>query len=289
MLFRSKSKKVSPHLRCNLRKVDSWPWLREEHSILDSLSDDELCGAVNLATNSGMNRLKAFEVVQFALQYGGVQSRRAAAAVLVDFKGSEANDLVLIALADEDPEVKAHAVRQLRERAIPGAVQRLIELLDSPHAIVRDAVLAGLAEFTFQRYLGAFEMLDKDARCTTGALVKRVDRDAIGQLQVELTSLSRSRRLRGLEIAVTMQTTREVQEEILHLSCDPDHFVRAASIPALVLIDSPRARHRLQELRMDRAASVQEAAEQALAHQLAIPDPFGTNAGPAAAIQLPTF
>jgi len=279
ILLINKSKKLSPNFKANLRKVDSWSWLRDDISILGTFNDEELCGAVHVTTASAMNRLKAFEVVQFALLYGGLLSRRAAAAVLVDFKGAEANELVLVALADDDPEVKTFAVRQLRERAIPGAVQKLIELLDNPHAIVREAVLESLSEFTFQRFLGAFDMLDKDARCTTGALVKRVDRDAVGQLQVELTSLSRSRRLRGLEIAVAMQATRYVEEEILGLSCDTDHFVRVASIPALVHINSPQTLNRLEELRMDRAASVQEAAEQALAGQLGVPDPFAVSFG----------
>lgn len=274
ILLNSKSKKLSPHFKANLRKVDSWTWLREDFSILSTFNDEELCGAVQLTTHSAMNRLKAFEVVQFALLYGGLHSRRAAAAALVDFKGAEANDLVLVALADGDPEVKTCAVKQLRERAIPGAVQRLVELLNDSHAMVREAVVEALAEFTFQRFVSAFDMLDKDTRTTTGALVKRVDRDAIGQLQVELTSLSRSRRLRGLEIAVAMQAAREVEEEILNLSADSDHFVRVASIPALIHINSPQTRNRLEELRMDRAASVQEAAEQALASARAIPDSF---------------
>ncbi len=290
LLFTSRSKRLSANFKCNLRKVESWAWLRDDMKILGTLCDEELAGAVYVTTASGMNRLKAFEVVHFALHRGGVLSRRAAAAVLMEFKGGEANELVLRALADKDPEVQAHAVSQLRERAIPGAMQRLIDMLDSPHAVVRSAVHSALAEFTFQRFVGAFEMLDAEARNTTGALVKRVDNDAIGQLLVELTSLSRSRRLRGLELAVAMQATREVEEAILSLSCDTDHFVRAASIHALVRIDSEQSRRRLLELRMDRAVSVQEAAEEAMermipaapAPVLSIPDPFAaTPAAPA--------
>jgi hypothetical protein len=110
--------------------------------------------------------------------------------------------------------------------------------------------------------------------------VKRVDRAAIGQLQVELTSLSRSRRLRGIEVAIAMNATREVEEELVMLSEDTDHFVRVASIPALVLIGSPLARRRLEDMRFDRAASVQEAVEQVLdAKPVYIPDPFAAGPG----------
>ena len=36
-----------------------------------------------------------------------------------------------------DPHVQANVVVQLRERGIPGAISRLIQLLDSPHDVVR--------------------------------------------------------------------------------------------------------------------------------------------------------
>ena len=266
--------KLTTSVKNNLRKVETWSWLRDDSAFLATLNDEELCGAVRLATASAINRLRAFDVVKFALQHGPVFARRTASESLAEFKGSEANESVLLALADKDPEVQSYAVGQLRERGIPGALHKLVEMLASPHEIVQNAVHAALSEFTFPRFLATYEMMDKETRYVTGSLVKRVDPDAVGQLQVELTSLSRTRRIRGLELAVAMQMTREVEDEIMTLSADSDHFIRAASTQALVRVNSARALQRLQELRMDRAASVREAVEDSLDGFISIPDPF---------------
>ena len=45
---------------------------------------------------------------------------------------------------------------------------RLIELADSPHVAVRQAVQRSLDEFTFERFVGAFEVLDEETRRSTG-------------------------------------------------------------------------------------------------------------------------
>jgi HEAT repeat protein len=203
-----------------------------------------------------------------------VESRRAATAALAEFRGSTANELVLLAIEDSDPEVQAHAVKQLRDRGIPGAIHRLTELLDSPHMSVRSAVQQSLGEFTFASFLAAFEKIDVEKRAQTGALVRRVDPNAIEQLRAELTCLSRARRLKGLEVATAMQAATEVEQEILELSTDNDHFVRAAAASALVQIHTPQSQERLQEMRLDRATSVQQAAETALERIITIPDPF---------------
>jgi hypothetical protein len=56
-----------------------------------------------------MNRTRCLEVIRFAVEHGGVLSRRAAAAALVDFNENEANALVVRALDDPDPEVQVLA------------------------------------------------------------------------------------------------------------------------------------------------------------------------------------
>ena len=37
-------------------------------------------------------------------------------------------------------------------------------MVDSPHAVVRKAARESLAEFSFRRYLAAFDMLDEEVR-----------------------------------------------------------------------------------------------------------------------------
>jgi HEAT repeat protein len=211
-----------------------------------------------------MSRLKVFEVVKYAMCHCGILSRRAASAALAEFKGGEANELALQAMDDTDPEVQANVVRQMRDRGIPGIMPRLIELVESPHERVREAARQSLSEFNFQRFISAFEMLEPEIRRCSGTLVKRVDPQAVEQLKNELMSPMRTKRLRGIEVAIAMEAVPDVEELILQLAQDPDHFIRVEAAQALVHVHSEKARSVLYELLLDRSVSVQEAAQQAL-------------------------
>jgi HEAT repeat protein len=211
-----------------------------------------------------INRLQVFSVVRYLLLQGKPGGRRAAAAVLEEFKGAESNRLVLQAIRDPDPQVQANALRQLRQRGIPGALTRLISLVDSPHEMVRSAARQSLDEFHFPRYLAAFDMLSDPVRNSTGLLVKKIDPRAVPQLVEELLSKSRTRRLRGLSVALAMDVSSQVEERVLELAEDSDHFVRAAAAKALARCDTAAARTALRKALLDRSVLVQEAAEQSL-------------------------
>jgi len=53
----------SANLKANLRRIESFVWLRDDVTILTALNEDEQRGAVQLALESGINRLRAFEVL----------------------------------------------------------------------------------------------------------------------------------------------------------------------------------------------------------------------------------
>jgi hypothetical protein len=277
MLFARCAEGLSPGARANVRRIDSFAWLRDDMDLLLSLSDEEQGGMVRLAVASGVSRLRVFELLKFVMRHGSAPGRRAGCAGLSEFKGGEANHLVLAALDDPDPEVQAHAISQIRDRGIPGVLQRLVELVDSPHDIVRSAARESLTEFNFQRYLSAFEMLQPDVRRSTGELVRRVDPLAMDQLISELASPSRSRRLRGIEVAAAMGAVPDLEQYIVQLAQDEDHFIRAEAARALVHCQSETARHALRELLLDRSVSVQEAAVRTLERLAAKSTPAGAN------------
>jgi HEAT repeat protein len=254
----------STPVKANLRRIESFTWLRDDLSVLSALHDDEQRGAVRLALASGMNRLGVFEVLKYILQHGGVPGRRAAAEALVHFKGAEANDLIVKAVHDEDTQVQTAAVRQLRERGIPGAMAMLLDLSDSSHETVREAARTCLKEYRFDRYLETFDTLDKETRFSTGQLVKRVDPYALPGLVRELNAFSRNRRLRGVEMAVAMGAIPDVEAELIKLTSDEDHFLRTEVLRALAHSDSPNTRSAIRALLRDPKAVVQEAAEQVL-------------------------
>ena len=149
----------------NLRRIESIGWLRHDFSMLDSLTDPEQEAAVQMAVHSGHNRLDVFEVLKHILQHGKACGRQTAAQALATFGGVDANQLALDGLEDSDPLVQAHMVAQLRERGIPGAISRLIQLIDSPFEAVRSAAQKSLTEFNFARYLSLFDTFE-DGRAT---------------------------------------------------------------------------------------------------------------------------
>ena len=255
---------VSKTISKNLKRIEFFSWLGDDLSLLAALNDDEQSGALHLVMSAGVNRLKRFEVVRFILQHGGLHARRVAAEALRESSGFEANELITQCTTDPDPIVQAHAIRLFRDRGIPGALQRLIECVDSPHKEVRTAARECLSEFTFERFLTSYDMLDEDVKNSTGRLVKRIDADAVSLLQQEFATPSRTRRLRAVAMAASMQVVSEVEDEVIELLSDPDYFLRAEAIRTLAQSDSPDSRTALRECLLDTSAAVREAAEQTL-------------------------
>ena len=161
--------------------------------------------------------------------------------------------------------MQANALRQLRGRGIPGALTRLVEMMETPHEIVRRAVRESLAEFNFRRYLAAYDMLEDEVRRSTGSMVRKIDPEAIPQLQEELATKSRTRRLRAINAAVSMGAAIDVEEQLIQRLGDEDHVVRAEAARALGNCNTPAACNALAEACADRSIVVQEAAEESLA------------------------
>jgi len=253
----------------NLKRIEAVAWVREA-ATLDLCDDQEQYAATRLAMVSGIPRAHAFSLVEYLLLHGKPGGRRAAAEALDQFRGADANLLALQALDDRDPEVQAKILVQLRGRGIPGALARLVEMIDSPHEVVRIAARKSLAEFSFSRYLASFDLLDEEVRVSTGDLVKKVDPQTAPLLRAELGSLVRSRRLRGLAVAQALDLTADMEDAVVPLLSDEDHLVRAQAATALARCPSETAREALAGALSDRSPVVQEAARTSLRlHQAA--------------------
>jgi len=247
----------------NLKRIETLPWAGNA-ALLDALGDREQESAVRLAMESGIARSQAYALVEHVLRRGKATGRRAAADALDQFRGVDANLAALAALDDEDPEVQARILVQLRNRGIPGALARLVEMIDSPHVVVRSAARKCLEEFTFPRYLASFDLLDDEVRASTGELVKKVDSQTVPLLRAELESIVRSRRLRGLAVARALRLVPEVEEAIVPLLQDDDHLIRAEAAATLGESRSEPAREALAEALHDRSLAVREAARKSL-------------------------
>src|SRR5439155_4041622 len=254
----------TPTIRANLRRIESLPWITGNVSILDALREAEQPGVVHLAVSSSAPRHHAFEVVSYILGQGTLAGRRIAAEALAEFAGPEANELAVRLMDDDDSLVRAAAARQLRPRNVPGAIQRLLDLLDSSHEVEREAAQAGLIEFTFDRYAANFDQLTPEARGIAGALVRRVDSHAVDRIRAEIEAPTRGRKKRALELAVALNAVEPLQQPIAGLMKDEDQYLRIEAIRALATIDSPATRQALRDAMLDAQPLVQQAAEAAM-------------------------
>jgi HEAT repeat protein len=208
-------------------------------------------------------------LIAHLLRCGRGDGCRAAAEALDEFQGAEGNRRAMEALNHEDPQVQAIIVPQIRRRGIPGALPRLVEMIDSPHAVVRQAVRQCLSEFSFKRFLAAFDMLDDEVRRSTGMLVNKIDPQTVPMLETEMASHVHVRRLRALSIARVIGAAPQLEESIFRLLGDEDHLVRAEAAAALSQSQTPASREALERALQDRSPIVQEAARKSLDARLA--------------------
>jgi len=276
-------KKLGPEpsvtARTNLKRLKSIAWVRSGTELLGELDEASQHAAVQMVMASGMKRLDTFALVEFLLIEGRGGGRRAAARALESFQGAAANDLVQRMLHDDDPQVQAEIVAQLRPRGIHGALTILIDMVDSPYEVVRRAARDSLEEFSFHRFLAAFDMLEEDARATTGRLVKKIDPQTIPTLAREMESQSRTRRIRALAVAAAIGAVMELERTILERLEDEDHLVRVEAVRALAQCNTQTTVEALEQMTEDKSIAVQEAVERSLA-QLAGSPPASPAAMP---------
>jgi HEAT repeat protein len=250
----------------NVKRLRYAAWLEENRDMLLEFDGRAQAIAVDLAVGSGIDRNALFDFLKSMLQHGLGESRRASCHALTVFS-EEANELIIAALRDPDAGVQAAALRQLRPRRIPDALQILVSRLESPYGEVRDAARSSLAEFNFVRYRAMFDLLDERAARATGALVRQVDHSARDKLIEDLTAPSVSTRLRGIEMAVAMGLAADVREPLIALSRHENATVRKESVAALAFATGPNVVAALELAVRDPNRSVADAARHSLAQQ----------------------
>ena len=248
----------------NLKKMTSIAWLGDCRRIMDQIDDAGQHSAVRFVMASGVPRQQALGLVETILLHGKPGGRREAARALGEFQGTDANALAMSALADPDPQVQANIIPQLRGRGIPGVLPSLLELVESPYAVVRKAARESLAEFSFKRFVAAFDMLDEEVRRSTGLLVKKIDVQTVSLLNDELKSPIRTRRLRGLAIARTIDAVEGVEGAVIEMLQDEDHLVRMEAAVTLGKSVSPASVAALTEALNDKSEVVRQAAQRSL-------------------------
>jgi hypothetical protein len=249
----------------NMKRLRGVAWLETHRELLLELDGRSQAIAIELAMASDISRDSLFELLACIMRNGLAEGRRVSCHALAGFGDQKADDLILAALEDPDAGVQAAAVRQLRTRQLPDALKLLVNRLEAPSAEVRDAARSSLAEFNFVRYRAMFDLLDGEAARTTGRLVHKVDHAAVPKLLEELTSPSISVRLRGIEMAIAMAATDDVQAQLIELASNENISLRKEAIAALGFCQGPDGASVLETATRDPVASVAEAARNSLA------------------------
>ena len=247
-----------------LSRFESVAWAKPGHELLESLDDRGQDAAVRLLMATSIERDELLDTIEYLLLHGTPGGRRAAAKALAEFDGSRADTLAIRAINDKDPEVRAHLIRQLRPREIPGAMSLLIRMVDSSQEIICEALREAMPEFSFRQFMVTFDSLPEKSQLIGGHLVRQIDPDAASLLAAEMGVLSPVRRRRAVSAAVAMGLSRELEEALIPLVSDSDHMVRAVAAEALSQSESVVTWEALRDALLDRSVIVQEAAEQSL-------------------------
>ena len=219
-------------------------------------------GLVAILVHSGVKRADVLETLGYMLLQGKPGGRRAAAKAIATFRDPKATEFVRSALSDEDPEVLAALLPQLRPRQVPDAMLLMIRMVDCPHEEVRAALGKAMPEFTFRQFMTNFDSMPEELLPTTGHLVRKIDLKAKGELASELKGLSPVRRRKAVQGRPRRWGWfgRWSRGLIARLS-DDDHMVRIAAAKALAECDTMPTWEALRDALLDKSVIVQEAAE----------------------------
>jgi HEAT repeat protein len=106
-------------------------------------------------------------------------------------------------------------------------------------------------------------------------LVKRVDANAVAELQVELAAPGRVRRLRALQVVGVLDLAPAVTKNLQELCNDEAPAVRLEAIRLLAQCEGIEVRRTLRQLLADASPAVQQAAELSL-QESAARDPLAS-------------
>jgi hypothetical protein len=256
--------KCMPQKR-NLARIKSFACLESPDAICAAFLPAQQAAAMKLLAATGASDEHKLDLIEELLRHGALEGRIAAAGALAHITGQRASKLVLQALDDADGAVQALAVRQLRERRIPGTMSRLIQLVDSPNDAVAAAAREALSEFSFDNYTSRFDVLDEEARRAMGKRVAKVDHTSIDRLKQDLANPIRRTRLRALEMATSMNVLPLLADALIERLQDEDHLVRVAAAEGLQYCKASDVRNALLTAAgADKSVAVQNAAKNSL-------------------------
>lgn len=240
--------------------------------VCNQFTAEQQAAAVRLLAATGAGDDYKLSLIDALLKHGSLAGRIAACTALHAVPGQQANKLLLKALDDSEGAVQAAAVRQLRERRIPGTLSKLVELVSSPNEEVAAAAREALSVFSFDNYASRFDIMDEGARHSMGVRVAKIDRTAMMRLREELSHANRRQRIRAMQMASAMGMLPSLADALVERLQDDDHVVRATAAEFLQFCSASDVRNALLTALGDASVSVQRAAKNSLEAMNALPE-----------------
>ena len=258
--------RLSAQQQQNLRQIEQLPWLDVSTEMLATVPPALHQALVTFVAATRLPSTVKTAVHEWLLRHGTPDGRDAARNHLPAIEDDVVQNVVLESLHDDDAQVQAWAVHQLRQHAVPEAFALLIERLDSPNAEVQRAARDELSSFDTDRVLELSEEFSSEEALVAGRLVRKVDPEVAVKLRRLLSQPIRQKRIRIARQAIKLGLQDLVPEAFIAMTDDLDPMVRRTAVSALGTLGIQDAYVTLRHLQNDPHARVREEAELALQH-----------------------
>lgn len=262
----------SPGRTCetNLRRLTEITWLPKAIHKISQFRLNEQRGLLAIACHCDLDQELIRQLLCELALNAEIPVRVDATKRLAKVRTDEVNQFMLQLADSAPPEVKAEALKQLKERNLPGAMSRLRAALQSTEDVVKEVAVAAFREYTMDWFLNGFDMMDEEARYPNGQIVLQVDDQALKRLRHDLEANGKRTRIRAVNAASVLNLLDQVEDLVAALLTDQDQFVRLEAINALASCGSAEAKQAINSALTDESRSVREAAGAAL-QRLAMP------------------
>ena len=174
-LFENMDLSPSSNFQANLQRVRRFDWAASIQTLLSRLSEKAQERLLELIHLSDLPQEEVYRVCQQVYQFGQSAGRCAALAGIANFPFEESKIIISGAIDDDDPNVQAAALRQIRKLDSLQGMMRILQKIDSPHKVVRETARMMLPEFQIHRFLHSFDQLSEEQRIQTLKIIRKID------------------------------------------------------------------------------------------------------------------
>lgn len=257
---------VTPDMHANLAQMQRVEWLENIRVLLDLLDGQAQKGLVVLVRNLDISTGEALSILTDIFRHGQAEGRLAAFQALPLYEGERIDRIIWDAAEDSNPQIQVEALTQLAKRGLPNANSRILQLAESPHEKVRDAVSQLLPNFRFGRFFESFDQMNETQRKAMFHMVCQLDPQVVDQLAQRLIVGPPIERARALLCIEYGNLASQLEDTLCGVLTD-DEVPALRARAALLLASGRRELSRstlVQALHRDSATEVRDAAKTAL-------------------------